>query len=194
MREIGDQLDWHWRKRLRPRLVDLTDEEYFWEPVPGCWTVRPSRTENERGGGRFTVDYAAAPTPTPVTTIAWRLAHITVHVLAKRAELYLGGPPIDYDTHVYAGTAAAALDQLDRAYDTWSSGIRAATATELARRCEPDSGPFTDRPVAAVVLHVNREVIHHGAEIALLRDLYVRHRQWDPERPPGTAGLGPPAP
>jgi hypothetical protein len=28
--------------------------------------------------------------------------------------------------------------------------------------------------MAALVLHINREVIHHGAEIALLRDLYVR--------------------
>ena len=29
--------------------------------------------------------------------------------------------------------------------------------------------------MAALVLHVNREVIHHGAEIALLRDLYRHH-------------------
>jgi hypothetical protein len=26
--------------------------------------------------------------------------------------------------------------------------------------------------MATIVLHVNREAIHHGAEIALLRDLY----------------------
>ena len=26
--------------------------------------------------------------------------------------------------------------------------------------------------MAALVLHINREVIHHGAEVALLRDLY----------------------
>lgn len=26
--------------------------------------------------------------------------------------------------------------------------------------------------MATLVLHVNREVLHHGAEIALLRDLY----------------------
>lgn len=25
---------------LRERLNGLTDEEYFWEPVPGCWSVR----------------------------------------------------------------------------------------------------------------------------------------------------------
>jgi hypothetical protein len=26
--------------------------------------------------------------------------------------------------------------------------------------------------MAALILHINREAIHHGAEIALLRDLY----------------------
>lgn len=29
--------------------------------------------------------------------------------------------------------------------------------------------------MAALVLHIHREVIHHGAEICLLRDLYA-HR------------------
>jgi hypothetical protein len=28
--------------------------------------------------------------------------------------------------------------------------------------------------MAALVLHISREVIHHGAEIALLRDLHAR--------------------
>jgi hypothetical protein len=27
--------------------------------------------------------------------------------------------------------------------------------------------------MAALVLHINRETLHHGAEIALLRDLYA---------------------
>jgi hypothetical protein len=29
--------------------------------------------------------------------------------------------------------------------------------------------------MAELVLHINREVLHHGAEIALLRDLYLWH-------------------
>ena len=33
---------------------------------------------------------------------------------------------------------------------------------------------WEDLPMTALVLHVNREVIHHGAETALLRDLYLR--------------------
>jgi hypothetical protein len=30
--------------------------------------------------------------------------------------------------------------------------------------------------MATLVLHINREVIHHGAEISLLRDLYLRRQ------------------
>ncbi|MGI8574399.1 MAG: DinB family protein, partial [Egibacteraceae bacterium] len=43
---------------------------------------------------------------------------------------------------------------------------------ELARPCGPVEGPFSEEPFAALILHLNREAIHHGAEIALLRDLY----------------------
>ncbi len=45
---------------------------------------------------------------------------------------------------------------------------------ELARPCGPAEGPFAEAPLADLVLHINREMIHHGAEICLLRDLYLR--------------------
>jgi hypothetical protein len=32
-------LDYVW-SRIRERLDGLTEEEYLWEPVPGCWSVR----------------------------------------------------------------------------------------------------------------------------------------------------------
>jgi hypothetical protein len=44
---------------------------------------------------------------------------------------------------------------------------------ELARPCGPAEGPYAELPMAALVLHINREAIHHGAEISLLRDLHV---------------------
>jgi hypothetical protein len=34
--EVVDQVESHWRYRLRPRLDGLTDDEYFWQPVPDC--------------------------------------------------------------------------------------------------------------------------------------------------------------
>jgi len=77
--QLAEQLDWHWREQLRPRLNGLTDEEYRWEPVPGAWNARP---------------------------------------------------------------------------------------------CGPAEGPWAEASMAELVFHINREMLHHGAEIALLRDLY----------------------
>jgi hypothetical protein len=176
--ELADQLDWHWNNQFRPRLHGLTDEEYFWEPVAGCWNVREragSTAPKVAGGGDYVVEYASPPPrPAPVTTIAWRLAHIITGVLGERTASHLGGPPADFKTFRYAGTAAQALRQLDEAYAAWIKGVRDLGADGLARPCGPAEGPFAEYPLAALVLHINREVIHHGAEVALLRDLYLR--------------------
>lgn len=176
---LTDQLDWHWRNQLRPRLAGLTDEEYFWEPVPGCWNIRRrgrGAAPIAAGTGQFTADFAVPePSPPPVTTIAWRLAHLIVGVFGARNAAHFGGPPVEYATFRYAGTAAEALDQLDGAYAGWLAGVRGLGATGLTRPCGPAEAPYDALPLTALVVHINREAIHHGAEIALLRDLY-RHR------------------
>ena len=162
-----EQLDWHWQRQLRPRLEGLTDEEYLWEPVPGAWSVRPHR-------GGVTIDFAVPePVPPPVTTIAWRLAHVIVGCLAIRSASHFGRPAADYQTWSYARTAAEALRQLDEESARWRDGVRALDEEGLTRPCGPAEGPFADVPMATLVLHINREVIHHGAEISLLRDLYA---------------------
>lgn len=92
-KELSEQLDWHWTRHLRPRLDDLIDDEYLWEPVEDCWSIR--RDES----GKPTIDWAyPEPSPPPVTTIAWRLAHIIVGVFAMRNASHFGGPPADYQT------------------------------------------------------------------------------------------------
>ncbi len=50
--------------------------------------------------------------------------------------------------------------------------MRTLGAEDLARPCGPAEGPCGAEPMAALVLHINREALHHGAEIAVLRDLY----------------------
>jgi hypothetical protein len=174
--QLVGQLEWHWTHQLRPRLAGLSDEEYFWEPVPGAWNVRPRGTSTapmQAGGGAFTVDFAfPAPEPAPVTTIAWRLAHLIVGVFGARVAGHFGGPPADYGTWDDAGSADEALRQLDAAYEAWIGGVRGLDEAALARPCGPAEGPWADHPMAELVLHINREAIHHGAEIALLRDLY----------------------
>lgn len=177
---LVEQLDWHWSAQLRPRLEGLSDEEYFWEPVPGSWNLRRRGTADPAlavgTAGDLTIDFThPAPQPAPVTTIAWRLGHLIVGCLLSRVHGHFGGPEVDYDTHIYASTAAEALAQLDGAYAAWVDGVRSWGVAGLDEPCGPSEGPFAAEPRTAIVLHINRELIHHGAEIALLRDLWA-HR------------------
>lgn len=171
-----DQLSWHWDHHVRPRLDGLTDDEYLWEPVPGCWSIRPrgqARTAMAGGGGEYVADFELPePDPAPVTTIAWRLGHVIVGVFGERNASHFGGPPVDYLTAGWAGDADTALAQLDEAYERWVAGVRSLDEERLAAPVGPAEGPFASFPYAALVLHINREAIHHLAEVLLLRDLY----------------------
>ncbi len=182
VRHLHDQLDWHWREQARPRLEGLTDEEYLWEPAPGTWSVRrredeaPPTVTRRPGAGEWRLDYGhPEPQPAPVTSVAWRIAHVVVGVLGARAHAHFGAPPAAYDSWTYAGTAGEALAQLDTAYAAWSAGVRSLSTDDLARPVGPAEGPWADHPMLELVLHINREVIHHLAEVALLRDLWT-HR------------------
>jgi hypothetical protein len=187
---VLDQLEWHWTHQLRARLDGLTDDEYLWEPTPGAWNVHPrgrGATEAQgatdvhgatdvQGCGELRIDFAyPEPVPAPVTTIAWRLAHVIVGVLGARVHSHFDGPPADYLTFDYAPTADEALAQLDAAYAAWLAGVRSWGVAQLATPCGPAEGPWAEHSRAELVLHIHREVIHHGAEIALLRDLFA-HR------------------
>lgn len=176
---VRDQLTWHWQEQLRPRLSGLTDDEYTWEPVAGCWSVRPegrSTAPMAVGTGTHRIEFALPePDPAPVTTIAWRLGHLVVGVLGARVGAHFGGQPMDYRSHAYAATAAEALAQLDGVYAAWTAGVAGLTEEQLATPVGEAEGEWAKHPMLDLVVHINREVIHHGAEIALLRDLYA-HR------------------
>lgn len=172
-----EQLTWHWEHHARPRLDGLTDEEYLWEPVAGAWSVRPrgtGATAQAIGSGDWEIDFALPePSPAPVTTIAWRLGHIIVGIFGARAASHFGFRPCDYVTWDYAGTAEGALAQLDETYAAWLAGVRGLDSAALAKAVGEAEGPFVEHPMAELVLHINREAIHHLAEIALLRDLWA---------------------
>lgn len=177
---LREQIDWHWNNHVRPRLAGLTDDEYFWEPAPDCWNVRDRGTGTapiQGGSGAMTIDFAwPEPDPAPVTTIAWRLGHVIVGVLAMRNVSHFGRPETDYYSFEYAETAAAALTQLDNEYAVWNDGVAALGEEGLLRPSGPTEGQYADYPIATLILHVNRELIHHLSEISLLRDLYAHTR------------------
>jgi hypothetical protein len=167
---VVDQIDWHWRGQLRPRLDGLSDDEYFWEPAPGCWTIRP----HEKG---FIADWQwPPPDPPPFTTIAWRLFHMAGPCLDIRTRELFGGETVDWDTYPTPGTVADCLALLDDGYARWTSAIRALGDERILEPMGPNAGEYAAEPFLGIVLHNNRELIHHGAEVALLRDLYRARR------------------
>jgi hypothetical protein len=173
---LVEQLSFYWDAHLRPRLEGLTDAEYFWEPVDGCWSLR--RGEH----GRYLMERRwPEPEPQPVTTIAWRMMHVAVDCFASRTSAFFGDGTVPEDADMFdpghftadlPGSAAAAVDFLEGTYQRWRDRIAALHKSELIAPLGPKAGRYAEEPMAGLILHINREVMHHGGEICLLRDLY----------------------
>jgi hypothetical protein len=180
MTDCGDlvigQLEFYWDFHLWPRLQGLTDEEYFWEPAEGAWSVRPD------GNGRLVVDHEdPTPDPPPLTTIAWRLVHVGVGCFATRVSAFFGDGSVPDDTDMFdprhipaelPGTAADGLAFLEQWYGRWRAAIRGLSAEELQQPLGPKGNMFAKDSMLGLIVHINREAMHHGAEICLLRDLH----------------------
>ena len=147
--------------RLHTRLEGLTDEEYLWEPAPLAWSVRETAA-----GVRF--DFGLMPVaPAPITTIAWRLTHIIDLLREGRCPRVLGVTPADDIDEVWITMSAAeAVSLLERSFATWRGYL---AATDPAQLFDASDG-WPDRFTFA--LHIIDELIHHAAEVGLLRDLY----------------------
>ncbi|MBR7835119.1 DinB family protein [Actinospica durhamensis] len=153
-------------ERLRDRIAGMSDHEYLWEPAPGCWSVRTGQD----GVARVDLD-RDAPEPPPLTTIAWRLWHIADCLRSYTDRAFetqaTPGPGLDWTT---SPVAAAAV--VDSEWDRFVGHVRKLDQEALERPIGPAFGPYAQDSMHALVLHATDEVIHHGAEVALLRDLY----------------------
>jgi hypothetical protein len=157
----------------------LTDVEYLWEPVPGSWSVRrrsdgPGAAAILVGAGEWGRDGGRPhPYPPPITTIAWRMHHLT-EMLLGRADWTIGSHTFEEARMVVAGDAASGTAGLQRGLDGWRDALVAADEAALdtvGHSTYPD-GSDPETAFIEIVWWVNQEVLHHGAEIGLLRDLY----------------------
>ncbi len=166
--DLVDLSDYAWH-RLERRMAGLTDAEYLWEPVAGCRTVR-------RGAdGTFRSDGPAGPGDAATfTTLAWRLCHIAGLLREDRNGPWLGRPaPPPREQPGDPGTAADALAALDEAHRCWRDVLAGTTDESLGLPIGPIAGHYRESTRRSFALHVIDELVHHGAEAALLRDLYA---------------------
>lgn len=171
--DLVDLSDYVFGRTIK-RLAGLIDDEYRWEPAPGCWNIRLC------ADGVWRVDWALAPDePAPLTTIAWRLGHLRQCYGQSRNRMMLGvapadvGPgPFDWVDARAPGSASEAVAQLSAAHDAWRALLVSLTDSHLAELIGEVGGQYATYTRASYVHHMLDEFVHHAAEVGVLRDLY----------------------
>ena len=154
---------------LRCRLEGLTDEEFFWEPVPECWTVHCDET------GHWIEDYAdPAPEPPPFTTIAWRMVHVSLCKLMYH-EYAFGPAQLTWDGLVVPHTAAEAVASLEENHARLRAALDGLNDSDLLEMRLTNWGEHW--PAWRIFWVMAGHDLHHGGEIGCLRDLYRMQHQ-----------------
>ena len=150
---------------IRGRVDGLTDDEFFWEPVPRCWTVR------RREDGRWAADYPEPPhpDPAPFTTIGWRLVHVA-ECKVMYHEYAFGAATLTFPDIDSAHTAAAAIAQLGDGHAMLLRDLDALDDAGLDREVLTNWGDKW--PAREIFWTMVNHDQHHGGEIGVLRDLY----------------------
>jgi hypothetical protein len=179
--EVGEKFIAHVTRRLLNRLDGLSDEEYLWEPTTGAWSIRPGNDGTWHPDLGPTGSTATPLSPAPFTTIAWRLWHLGAspnptwppHAPPNARDLLEGWvdqrPPSSAEAVRDAATACRLLG------DHWLGFAKAVSAMpdgDLLSVMGPVAGPWAASTFLGLVLHIGDELVHHSAEVGVLRDLY----------------------
>jgi hypothetical protein len=147
---------------FRTRIEGLTDDEYFWEPVEGSWTVHVDDS------GVATPDFSdPAPYPPPFTTIAWRLAHIGQSLMFW-ADRHFGDGSFTHEGLRRPPGADEAIRFVEAGRDVWREGLLSVDASTLEEKSYDQ------------LLAMGNHVRQHGSEVGVLRDLYWHMQLHDP--------------
>ena len=166
---------------------DLSQDEFFWEPVAGSWSVRrrdECRTPNPFGTGDWVVDLDDAIAVEgkgfePLTTIAWLFWHFG-SMAGRAAELdFLGGtksaesgwPSPFLGDHPVFTTPSEAVEVTRTGWRALDQAIRASTDEDLEQQTRFWGGGPPAPGYQALASLLN-EISHHGAQVCMLRDLY----------------------
>ncbi|MET9106588.1 DinB family protein [Streptomyces zhihengii] len=139
------------------------------EKIAEDWSVSTTRVEEV-----LAFDGVPEPDVVPVTTIAWRLAHLH-SCFAGEWEWTFGGRRRDpHELVDFTPSASLALERFWATIDRWRESVGAVTEEQLdtVGFSQYPYGSDPDDPYIAVVAGANLEFIHHMAEIAVLRDLW----------------------
>jgi hypothetical protein len=173
---------------------DLGEDEFFWEPVPGSWSVRRRdgcRTPNPFGTGDWVVDFDGAIAGAavesraiePLTTIAWLFWHVG-SMPGRAADLdFLGGTKsaesgwtspylVDHPVFNAPNEAVKVMRTGWRALDQAIRGSTDEDLEQVTRFWGYPGHPGPPAPGYQILALKLNEISHHGTQVCMLRDLY----------------------
>jgi hypothetical protein len=156
------------RSRTFARLDGLTDAEYLWEPVASCMTPRADGDGVFRADPRPTGDVR----PAPFTTIAWRIWHIGADCLRGYGRFFEDESQSG-DRHLWPGTAAEGVQMLANDWSRFRTRVESLGDDRLLQPMGSRAGVYGHESYLLLALHALDEGAHHGAELGVLRDLYL---------------------
>jgi len=174
MAMVRSQLGFSWLV-LAERLATLTQDDLDWEPGPNALrVVRRGEQRSPRvvGAGDWVAEWPAGDDSPQPRTIAWLVAHLT-EAFFERWEWTFGEHRRRRDAVELSGEVGPAVAGLVDQVTRWRAAVDAleddaAFTVGLSQATEIDQRA----PFGHLVLHMNRELIHHGAEITVLQDLH----------------------
>lgn len=150
--------------QMMDRLDGITAVEYLWEPVPDAWSVRSADgTAIVDGAGNREIN------PAPVTTIAWRMWHIAIDCFDDYTRRFNGD-----DSAASAVWTLNPDEAISILQTKWHAYRELIASRDWWEQLGDDWESWSKSCVADMAMHASNELVHHAAEIALLRDLYDR--------------------
>ena len=149
----------------------LTDDELHWEPVPGMWDVRLKtelRTPLEEGaaeGPHWMDGEDLDENMAPLTTIAWRIAHLTLGTWNWNA--IIAGHDVPPEPALLAD-AEGALALWGGVFDDFVDMVVGFSADDLEEEVHAWDGEVKR---SFLVSHVTLEIALHSAEVGTMRHL-----------------------
>lgn len=150
--------------RLRARVGGLTNDEFFWQPVPKSWTIYQDAT------GRWTYHYVIPdPDPAPVTTIGWQLVHLATCKIMYHEWAY-GSARLTWPELDIPHTADAAIALLEHGHEELRNDLRGLSESDLDEPRKTNWGELW--PTWRIFQVMADHDALHGGIIGGLRDLY----------------------
>ena len=161
------------RYRLFGRLEGLTDAEY----LLGAGQQQPQHPPRRRRRlprRRRCFRSRSRGVPDPVTTIAWRIMAHRRLCLRGYVIYFFEDVPESRRPPAWPGTTKEGVEALAQDWEHFVSHIAALGDKRLLAPIGLGPGGWDRETYLKLALHALDEAAHHGGEIGLLRDLYLR--------------------